>query len=299
MFNFFTAIVLAGLLGQSGFDFLSGVAADFAYPTAVTKPAAVARIANNSLGLKTTAKGIMVAAENSPAILYQKNPHAVYPIASLTKLMTALVVLDSRPDWQKTVILAPVDQRAGGKVYLFPGDAVTMENLFNLMLISSTNEAAAALARASGISDFTQAMNHKAAQLGMINTTFTDPTGLEAQNVSSASDLLILARAAFARPEIMAAVKNSQYAFSVANSGRRISAASTDQLLGSFLNHGDYQIIGAKTGYLDEVSYCLLLQVQKINGPVLTLVLLGTETLADRWQEAKGLVDWTMNNYRF
>jgi len=237
--------------------------------------------------------------DQSGEILYGKNSQAVLPIASITKLMTALVLLDTNPDWNKQVTITAADRRIGGQIYLLTGDVVTVKNLFHLMLISSTNEAAVALARISGISDFAGAMNHKAAELGMNNSNFVDPSGLNPDNRASAEDLTKLAGAAFNQQEIVSAVVNKEYTFKIINTGRPINAASTDRLLDSFLNAGDYKIIGAKTGYLSEVSYCLLLKVKKIDGPQLTLALLGAETISDRWQEAKGLVDWVLRNYQW
>ena len=300
MFNFVASLIAAGLILTSGFNFFSGSNVDSAFPSDQNiKGNYPVRIANNSLGLKTTAKGIVIIDDQSGEILYGKNSQAVLPIASITKLMTALVFLDANPDWNKQVIITAADRRIGGQIYLLTGDVVTVKNLFNLMLISSTNEAAIALARISGISDFAGAMNHKAAELGMNNSNFGDPSGLNPDNRASAEDLTKLAGAAFNRQEIVSAVANKEYAFKIINTGRSINAASTDRLLDSVLNDGDYKIIGAKTGYLSEVSYCLLLKVKKNDGPQLTLALLGAETISDRWQEAKGLVDWVLRNYQW
>ena len=300
MFNFLTSLIAAGLILTSGFNFFTTKNADYPFlPNADSQTDFPTRIANNNLGLKTTAKGIAIIDDQSGKILYDKNSTSIFPIASITKLMTALVFLDTGPDWNEKVMMTAEDRREGGQVYLLTGDVVTVNDLFNLMLVSSTNEAAAALARISGINNFAAAMNRKAGLLGMKNSNFTEASGLDPQNQSSAEDLVKLAAAAFANQEIINAAANKAYYFKIINTGRRVNAVSTDHLLDSFLNSGDYKIIGAKTGYLNEVSYCLLLKVKRVDGPQLTLALLGTETINDRWQEAKGLIDWVLRNYQW
>ncbi|MFA6215987.1 MAG: serine hydrolase, partial [Patescibacteria group bacterium] len=285
------------LLIPSGFNFLIAKPADNSYAFAAASKVLPQRVANNSFGLQTTAKSILVIDNATGTVLYSKSPDLILPIASITKLMNALVVLDAKPDWNKKVMITKDDQREGGLVNLLPGEEVTVKDLFYLMLVSSTNEAAVALAKSIGLPDFAAAMNHKAKELGMADTYFIDPSGVEPGNVSSPADLAKLAQAAFARPEIAQAVTSEEHPFLVLNNQRQSRAVNTDRLLGSFLNQGEYQILGAKTGYLNEAGYCLLLQLKKNNGPDLTLVILGAASITDRWQEAKGLVDWVFRNY--
>jgi len=299
MVNLVTSIVLVSLLIPTGFNFFTQTAVDYSYSDQTVIPESPQRIVNKSFGLKTTAESIMVVDDQTGTILYNKNSSAILPIASITKLMTALVFLDTDPSWEQKVKILETDQREGGIVYLLLGEEVTIRDLFYLMLISSSNEAAAAIARISGIENFTAAMNKKAMELEMLDTYFLDPSGLGSANVSTPADLIKLAKAAFDQPAITQAVTTQEYEFEVLNTGRKGKAINTDQLLKSFLNYDNYQIIGAKTGYLDEAGYCLLLQVKKIDGPSLTLVLLGTETILDRWQEAKGLIDWVFRNYQW
>jgi len=297
MFNFISSLIFLALFLPQGLNFFSDKMADFSYPQAAVQSPAPQRIANNSLGLKTTAKSILIIDDESGAILYEKNSRASLPIASLTKLMTALVVLDAKPDWEETIAIAKKDQREGNIVYLLPGDEVKIKDVFNLMLVASSNEAAAALARVFSAGRFTALMNQKAEALGLADTYFSDSAGLDPANVSSAKDLVKLAKAAFERPEIISAGEQEIYDFEILNRKREVRAKSTDQLLSSFLNRGDYQIIGAKTGYLADIGYCLLLKIKLAGGQSLTLALLGAKTTLDRWQEAKGLVEWAGRNY--
>ncbi|MAF14346.1 MAG: hypothetical protein CMI53_05675 [Parcubacteria group bacterium] len=299
MLNFFTSIVLASLLLPTGFNFLVQKAVDYSFVVGTgTQVQAPTRIINKSFGLRTTAKSILVVDDYSGAILYNKNPSAALPIASITKLMTALTFLDYNADLDQVVKLKPEDRREGGIPYLLTGEEVTVRDLFYLMLVSSTNEAAVALADNFGMEQFISAMNKKAAELKMINSYFVDPSGLEPGNVASPFDLVKLANAVFQESDITATLATKEYQFTVLNTLREGKVTNNDALLRGFINADPYQIIGAKTGYLDEAGYTLLLRVKK-DDISLTVVILGAETITDRWQEAKGLVDWVFRNYRW
>lgn len=296
MSNLVISFIIASLLVPAGFNFFSTKSVDHSFLN-IQSTDFPKRLINNSFGLKTTSDNILIIDDASGKVLYDKNSSDVVPIASISKLMTALVFLDTNPDWNQVVTIERDDQRQGGQVYLLTGEQVSVETLFNLMLASSANEAAIALSRISGIEDFSSAMNKKAKELGMEDSFFLEPSGLSSKNVSSAKDLIKLANEAFGHEEIKRATHIKKYTFDVLNSSRQGNGLNTDVLLTSFLNGIDYEIIGAKTGFLNEAGYCLLIKVKKVNGPTLTIALLGADEITDRWQEAKGLVDWVFENY--
>ena len=299
MFSLITAIILASLLIPSGFDFLTQKEVDSSYAPPQVEVTGPQRLVNKSLGIKTTAQSILIIDKASGKILYDKNSQAVLPIASITKLMAMLVFLEHNPGWEQTVSLTKQDIKAGGFTYVFPEEQATVKDLFYLGLVASANEAIAALVRSTNLDNFTALMNQKAFALGMTKTYFADETGLDSNNVSTPADLVKLAQAAFSQPQIAEAVKMTNYEFSILNNQRQVKAENTDRLLTSFLNADSYKIIGAKTGYLDEAGYCLLLEVKKDDGESVILVLLGASDQASRWQEAKGLVDWFFANYQW
>ncbi len=298
MFNFITSLVLASLLIPNGFNFLIQRATNY-YQPETTEIVGPRRIINNSLGIVTTAQSILVIDDQSQKVLVTKNRQAASPIASITKLATVLVFLKNNPGWDKEITITDQDRRNGGFIYLLPGEKVRVKDLFYLTLVASSNEAAAALSRSTGLENFISEMNQLAAELGMSDTYFSDPAGLDPTNVSSAVDLIKLARAAFADENISAALTTDEYEFKVLNNGRQGKATNTNKLLASFLNNDNYQVLGAKTGYLEEAGYCLLLKVKKAAGPALILVLLGVDNQDNRWQEAKGMVDWVFRNYEW
>jgi D-alanyl-D-alanine endopeptidase (penicillin-binding protein 7) len=175
---------------------------------------------------KIDAKKIEVAAvsavafdEKSGARIFDQNGDAKRPIASLTKMMSALVFLDHNPGWNKVITIEKDDLQSGGHANFFSGDRVTVRDLFKAALIASDNSGITALARSSGLNEaaFAAAMNKKAAELHMSSTTFIEPTGLDSGNQATAVDISKLAAAAFARPEIYQALQMSRFEFSVSN----------------------------------------------------------------------------------
>src|SRR3989338_133292 len=299
MFNFITSLILASLLFPSGLNFFWQNQINFPLKSLAPVNEAPQKIINQSLGLKTTAKSILVVDEKTGTVLYQKNPNQVLPIASITKLVTALVFLDTKPDWKMEIEILDSDQRPGGMVYLLPGERVKVKDLFNLMLVASANEAAIALVRQTGLDNFNQKMNQKAQELGLKESYFLEPSGISPENVSSVTDLIKLIRVVFSQSEIIEAVTSPTLEFKVLNRERQVKAFNTDSLLTSFLNQSQYKISVGKNGHLDEAGYSLVAKIKKQNGPVFLVTLLGSESIRDRSQEIKGVVDWVERNYEW
>jgi D-alanyl-D-alanine carboxypeptidase len=169
-----------------------------------------------------------------------------------------------------------------------------VKDLFNAMLVASSNNSAVALARSTGFSqeEFASLMNNKALELGMNDSSFVEPTGLDPQNVSTAADIIKLAEAALDRPEITDATSQSEYTFSVLNTDRTYTLENTDRLLNSYLD-----IKSGKTGYLDEAGYCLVSNVRGSGGQEVLVAVLGSESEESRFQEVKALAQWSYDNY--
>lgn len=273
---------------QSDINRISFLTQELAFPVAPKK------IINDSLGVKLTARSALVADWDSGAILWQQQSAQAVPIASLTKLMTALVWLDFNPGWDYEVTIKESDYREGGRFYLFKGERVTTRDLFKSILISSDNNAAIALARSTGLelSDFILKMNEKAKQLRMLATVFVEPTGLHIGNISTAADILKLAQAAFSEEDILNVINQKEDGYFIKNTGRYNRLASTNQLLGSYLN-----IIAGKTGYSDEAGGCLVVLVQGDQDQKVIAIVLGSDNHSSRFQEVKSLVQWSFDNY--
>ena len=234
---------------------------------------------------------------DSGTVLWDNNSDAIRPIASITKLMTALVFLNTDPAWDKTYELQKEDVRVGGKSYIYPGDQVKVKDLFYLMLIGSDNTAAVALARSIGLTEaeFVAKMNQQAKDFGLLNTKFEDISGLSNGNVSTAKEVLILAKKCLASPKIRDATIEENYEFSTAG-GRDVKVQSTDSLLSVFPVDG-INIIGGKTGHTDEAGYCFVGEFVNQAGHKIISAVMGTDSNEDRFAETKKLVKWTYDNY--
>lgn len=251
------------------------------------------RTDDQSVGVVTSAKSVLIVDRTSGAALYEKNADEVRPIGSISKLMTALVFLETHPNLDGPGSVISEDYREGGRMYLAVNDPVTVRDLLRASLIGSDNTATISLVRISGLSesDFVANMNAKAAELGMTNSTFRDPTGLSAANVSTARDIVLLLSAVQNVPEIASTIVMSQVTITQA-SGRGVTIDSTDELLTSFINQPPFSMLGGKTGYLPEAGYCIGVGVRHEHAGDVFIVLLGSDNKYTRVQEVKGLADW-------
>ena len=250
---------------------------------------------------KTDATGAIVPdVHAAAAIIYNPETHQVIweensqdkrSIASITKVMTAVVEVESDPDLSQTVTVERSDTYAASTTHLRPGYRVTVGDLLHLMLIASDNAAARALARVSpwGPAGFVERMNEKARELGLESTTYADPSGLDQRNVSSAYDMARLISYA-ANDERISSVMRTQE-FTVALSGRPLTIHSTNRLLARADMEGN--ILGAKTGFIMRAGYCLatLLKLPQVNQPV-AVVVLGAHSNAARFAEVRNLFTW-------
>ncbi len=243
-----------------------------------------------------TAKSAAVVDGETGALLGEKDKDRVTPIASLTKLMTALVFLDTSPAWQEEITMENTDNRPGGTLFVRAGERLTFYDLFMTMLVGSANNAAVALTRASGgsIPEFVERMNARAERMGLSATHFVEPTGLDEGNVSTALDLVRLAWHAFATPSLRDAVTAKEYVFATLNTGMRHRVKTTNELLLSATD--GYTLIGAKTGYTHEAGYTFLVEAER-NGHRVIVAVLGAPQEEDRFRDADTLIRWAFQKY--
>lgn len=235
---------------------------------------------------------VAVFDQSTGDLLYEKNADAVVPIASITKLMTAMVALDARPDLNEmlTISEADVDTLKGTHSRLTIGTQLSREDMLRLALMSSENRAASALARhyPGGRAAFVAAMNAKARMIGLTDTRFADPTGLTPENVSSARDLVKLVNAAHQYPLIRAFSTLDEYQVNVR--GRLLTFRNTNALV----RNEQWQIGLSKTGYISEAGKCLVMQAWLDNKPTIIVLLdswgkltrIGDANRIKRWVES-------------
>jgi D-alanyl-D-alanine endopeptidase (penicillin-binding protein 7) len=230
----------------------------------------------------------LVVDQDTNEVLFEKNKNAVLPIASVTKLMTALVTLDANlPLTEELQVSQDEIVRAGIRSNLRPGFEMTRGTALHLALMSSENRAAQLLGRTypGGLSRFVEAMNAKARLLGMNDSHFADPTGLSAENRSSASDLVRLVKAAYEHEIIREYSVSGELALAVGK--RTVNYRNTNRLT----DNPDWDIGLQKTGYISAAGRCLVMQAV-IEGKRVVMVLLDSVGKYSRLGDAERIRDF-------
>ena len=245
-------------------------------------------------GLNVKSTSALVLDQSGQRVLYAKNVEWVVPIASITKLMTALVVLDSGQPLDEPIKISKEDRDGlkGTRSRLTVGMSVAREDLLRIALMASENRAAAALTRAypGGADAFVAAMNRKAAELGMWRSRFVDGTGLSSGNVSNAQDLARLVGAAYRHPLIREYTTDSEYTVQLAN-GRKMQFTNSNRLV----RNSGWDIGLSKTGYISEAGRCLVMQAHIAATPVI-IVLLDSWGHLTRIGDANRIKKWMESN---
>jgi D-alanyl-D-alanine endopeptidase (penicillin-binding protein 7) len=227
---------------------------------------------------------------SSGKVLWEEHSQDERSIASITKVMTAVVFLESATDLSQEVQVTRPDTFAASTTYLRTNDRVRLSDLLHLLLLPSDNAAARTLARVSplGYDGFIARMNQKARDLGLDQTHYADTSGLTAENVSSAYDMARLISYAAEDDRIGPIMRTPEYSFRTA-AGRLITVRSTNQILRA----GDVDVLGGKTGFIAKAGYCLatLLKLPQ-GGPSLAVVVLGANSNPGRFWETRHLLAW-------
>ena len=226
----------------------------------------------------------------SGKVLYEENAMDERSIASITKVMTAIVFLESAGDLNQEVTIERSDTLRASTTYLKPKDRVRVSDLLHLLLIPSDNAAARALARVSplGSDGFITRMNQKADDLGLDHTAYTDPSGLLNDNISSAYDMARLIAFASEDDRIGPIMRTPEYSFRTAK-GRSVTVRNTNQILRA----GDIDVRGGKTGFISKAGYCLATLLKMPHGgPSLAVVVLGATSNVGRFWETRHLMAW-------
>jgi D-alanyl-D-alanine endopeptidase (penicillin-binding protein 7) len=225
---------------------------------------------------------VMVQDAATGEVVINKNSEAVVPIASITKLMTAMIILDRGLDLEQRIVVSreDVDTHKGTRSRLMPGTTLTRDELLLIALMASENRAAAALARTypGGVPAFVKAMNEKAAELGMSDTQFIEPTGLSPSNVSSPRDLVKLVRAAHSYPLIREYSTRDKATVKAFN--RPLRFVNTNGLV----RNSRWDIELSKTGYISEAGRCLVMHVRLASKDLIVVLL-------DSWGKQSRIAD--------
>ncbi len=238
------------------------------------------------------ARGSVSQDINSGELLFEKNPDERLKIASITKLMTLLIVLEENKLDDVVTVSRNAAGTPGSTMFLVAGEQITEENLIYGALIHSANDAAVALAEhnAGSSAAFVVKMNNKAKELGLTNTHFSNPVGLDdSDNYSSARDIANLGKYLYHNPLIKKIAKIKDTEVRSVNGNYTHKLESTNKLLGSYL-----KINGLKTGTTDDAGRCLIAIAENKDGHEIVTVVLNSP---DRFGESKILIDWTFRAF--
>jgi D-alanyl-D-alanine endopeptidase (penicillin-binding protein 7) len=239
------------------------------------------------LDLKSSVAFVMD--QTTSQVLFEKNSGVSLPMASITKLMTSLVVLDARQDMNEMLEVTPedVDRVKNSHSRLRVGAQLSRSDMLHIALMSSENRAASALGRCypGGLSAFVKHMNEKARTLGMTDTHYVDSNGLSSQNVASARDLAKLVNAAYQYPLIRQYSTDAKYV--VEPGGHALQYSTSNRLVAS----PDWEIGLQKTGYITEAGRCLVMQA-RIDGRPVVMVFLDSKGKQSRLGDATRVRKW-------
>ncbi len=262
----------------------------------ITTATAGGKYENRAIGEhppRLSSTSALIVDQRNGTTFYAKNPDEKMPIASITKLMTAMVVLDADPSLneQLTVQNEDVDTLRNSSSRLRVGTRLSRRELLQLALMSSENRAASALAHAypAGYQAFVAAMNRKARQIGMRSSTFVDATGLHSENAATAADLSKMVVAAYQYELIRKITTTGSY--ELATRKRVIGFKNTNALV----RNKDWQIGLSKTGFINEAGHCLVMQAKVAKRPLI-MVLLDSGGKRGRLDDAIHLKHWIEQN---
>ena len=253
----------------------------------------------SQFNLPVTAVSLLVVDDKTNRVLYTKNADEVRSLASLSKLVSALVLLDLNLDWATTTKILAEDWD-GASHHINVGEKFTAEDLWNVGLIGSSNTAINALVRVSGVSRerFVELMNEKVNKLGLAPMRFFDPTGLDSRNVGNARDVAKILSAALKQEKIASALKVGEYYAHPLDSKKQRRVWTTNWLLVNWSpNNFPKDDIAGKTGFINDSLYNFAVRLGDDAGHRVRVVVLGAASNEARFTEARDLAQWTFNHY--
>lgn len=252
---------------------------------------------DNFSGSSTAASAIVVDTRTK-TVLFSKNTDEVRSLASITKLMTAMVLMDLPINWASTTEI--MDSDVAGDHHVSVGEKFTLEDLWHVALIGSSNTSINALVRNTGMTtdQFVVLMNAKAKDLRLSSARFDEPTGLSDKNMANALDTAKLLIDALKFDKIYTTVQTGEYYAHPLNGGKPKRVWTTNWLLTNWIpNNFKVENIAGKTGYIDDSGYNFVVSLTNEKKYSITVVVFGAATNEERFSEARDLAQWTFGHY--
>lgn len=246
-----------------------------------------------------TATSALVVDDATGAVLFAKNTDRVWPLASITKLMSALILAELPLSWASTTIITEADAD-GSSHHLEAGEEYALDDLWHIALVGSSNSALSSLVRASGLAtaEVVAKMNAKARGLHLDSLRFTEPTGLSATNVGAAFDVARLLKAALKNDRVYRALSTSEYYALPRNKKERRRVWTTNWLLTNWVpNAFDKDALAGKTGFIVDSAYNFAVRLKNDSDHALRVVVLGATSSETRFSEARDLAEWSYAHF--
>jgi len=243
---------------------------------------------NGNLVPDVRAEAAIIFSPSTGRVLWEDHAHDQRSIASITKVMTVLVFLESGPDLDRKVTVTRADLLRASTTFLRVNETLSLGDVLNLTLVASDNAAARVLARSAGYASpeaFHARMNDKAIELGLEDTSFTDPSGLDADNVSSAYDVSRLITFAARDERISRIMQQTEFRFATSRR-KSVRVNNTNKLVGQL------DVVGGKTGFIQRAGYCLATLLKLPEGEDVAVVVLGARSNLGRFWETRHLFNW-------
>lgn len=265
----------------------------------VSKPAWPMQKNNNFFSGTSTAVSFLIIDVQTDKQLFEKNSQQVRSLASITKLMSAMVLLDLPINWSSSTQILDIDCDSFSH-QVQAGDILKLSDLWNVALVGSANNAIKALVRNSGVSseEFVLLMNEKAKELNLKSMSFTEPTGLGSGNVGNARDVAGLLKEALKSEKIFKSLQIGQYSTKPLNSQKPRQVYSTNWLLTNWMpNKFSIDKIVGKTGFIYDSGYNFVVRLADNKDHQIIVVVLGAQNNESRFSEARDLADWIFKQY--
>jgi D-alanyl-D-alanine endopeptidase (penicillin-binding protein 7) len=252
----------------------------------ITQPVTAHEIEIPPFETEATALGAYETTENEAVITYEGDK--VWPIASLTKMMTAIVFFEQNPNLKQSITIEKEDMVGGGMIKVPVGTKMSAEDLIHATLMVSANNAAHALYKATPLSkeEFVAKMNERAQSMGLTKTVFTDPTGLDPTNISTSEEYVHVMKAAMEIPQVRKIMTKTYYEM-LPKGKRSFAIGNTNKFL---RQETDFTVTGAKTGLLNESGFNLAVQAEK-DGEEMVAVVFGEASFEKAFSDARKLLE--------
>jgi D-alanyl-D-alanine endopeptidase (penicillin-binding protein 7) len=277
------------------------VAAADAVPAVLpeSKPAVPLAVNTSNYSATMTAFSAFVMDEKTNTVLFDENADDIRPLASISKLMSAIVLMDLPMKWTATTTVLEADCDNSDH-HLAPGEIYTLDDLFSAALVGSSNSAVRVLTRVSGLpaEEFVARMNAKAGNLNLKSLKYFEPTGLDSDNVGSARDTAKLLKEALRFDKIAQALNTGECYLHPLNSEKTKQVWSTNWLLTKWIpNKFDAKDICGKTGFINDSRYNFVVRIADVDGHKIIVAIFGAATNETRFSEARDLAEWIFDKY--